>query len=59
MTQIQIYADPDMPGNNWKATLPDGSFVYFDSKEKAKKFVELYSSSLKSPKKRKGTSCSL
>lgn len=53
MTEIQIYADPDMPGNCWKATLPDGSFVYFDSKDKAKKFVELYRQSLKSPKQRK------
>lgn len=55
MTQkLHVYADPEMPGNAWKTTLPDGSFMYFDSKEKAQKFAELYAKDLeKSPKKRK------
>jgi hypothetical protein len=55
MTQkLHVYADPEMPGNTWKTTLPDGSFMFFESKEKAKKFAELYVKDLeKSPKKRK------
>ena len=55
MTQkLHVYADPEMPGNGWKATLPDGCTMYFDSKEKAQKFALMYTESLtKSPKKRK------
>lgn len=52
--KLHVYADPEMPGNAWKTTLPDGSFMYFDSKEKAHKFAEMYTESVKkSPEKRK------
>jgi len=51
---LTIYTDTDMPGNGWKITLPNGDYVYFEDKKKAKQFVEVYNKDLeKSPKKRK------
>lgn len=44
---LQIYPDTDYPGNSWKITLPNGDFLFFDTKEKAKQFVELYNQSPK------------
>ena len=49
--KLHVYADPEMPGNAWKTTLPDGSFMYFDSKEKAQKFAAMYTESVKNPPK--------
>ena len=51
---LVLYPDTDMPGNGWKVTLPNGDFVFFEDKKKAKQFVEVYNKDLeKSPKKRK------
>lgn len=44
--KLNIYPDPDMPGNGYKTTLPDNSILYFESREKAEKFAEIYAEAL-------------
>jgi len=50
---VKVNPNPDDPGNGYKVTLPDGSMLYFTTREKAQKFADGYNKDISKLKLKK------